>query len=159
MTRNQIAYQEHLETQRSNLARELEQARHNRATEGQAVSELSELNRSNLAKELNATGQLRETQRAHLEDERIRQILGNLNYETATDVARINAAASRYAAMLNSNASKFNAVQNTTAQREIASAERDLRRELGEAGLTQDALNSVINALSGLASAYIKSGS
>lgn len=72
MTSNQIAYNQHLETQRSNKAREQETKRHNLAAEDLGIANLRELERSNLS------------------NEDLKRLTANLNYSSAVEGLRSN---------------------------------------------------------------------
>lgn len=89
MTRNQIMYQQNVETKRSNLANELESNRHNVATETETnrsnVAREQETNRSNLAKEL-------ETNRHNLATEGIGRRQISLGYDQLAETQRANQA-------------------------------------------------------------------
>lgn len=99
MTANQIAYQNMLEARRSNQARELENSRHNLATEAHNTSALAETIRSNKANE--ALGResnvikwntLQETQRSNLANE---LLISQRNAETARHNVAVESEAER----------------------------------------------------------------
>lgn len=135
MTQNQIAYQNMLETTRSNRVREVETNRSNQANEIQRYWDYLENSRANLARETEthranlATEGLRaqelsETQRSHFANELEAHRLNSLqayNWEQQhadrVYAADTSAEASRYGSRLN-----YASNQNATAQRAEAAA-------------------------------------
>lgn len=85
LTANQIAYASHLESKRSNVTRETETERHNRASIGLGYSNLAETRRSNLVRESQGQQNIDENVRHNVVQESIGW--DNLaNQERLTDV-------------------------------------------------------------------------
>lgn len=103
MTRNQIEYWNLQENKRNNVARlaednrhalvsENETAKHNRASEIQAINELGETSRHNRATESAAINQMAEQHRHNVADEGIRSQTNTINQLSQQETARANRA-------------------------------------------------------------------
>lgn len=162
MTANQIAYQRNLETNRSNLAQESENKRHNLRTEDLGIKNLSEqqrhnyatemeANRSNLAREMETTrsNRAKEALTSIYNDARISQgwasieetNRANLAKEEDTDLSRDQA--------------DYHFYTKSSQDYWIADEDRKQREDASKRSAFSSVLSSGIGMLSGIAKAIV----
>nr|AVX53656.1 putative ORF1 [Marmot picobirnavirus] len=167
MTRNQIEYWKlkeqqrsarvgEKETNRSNLAREGETARHNRQTERQAINELAESARSHKANEGITINQLGETRRHNVASEGLSDVINRINTEkNRLEAVRMQqnyelGQQSNEIANKNAEANKLNALtNNASGASTLRYNQAKVREALSKAGLTdQQTQTEILNTLS-----------
>lgn len=165
MTANQIRYQQHLEEQRSNLAREAETERSNRASEEQKRLELQENSRHNLVVEGEAArsnlAKEYENQRAHSASEALQSYSIGTNaqiaYSNLAETSRANLAreaetnranvAKEQQAMYDTSRTLANQVLITKMKEAGAKARADQQAKVTLRGQQVQGTSAIVNAL------------